>query len=470
MSKAKSRRPSGFLLARLADRLIVSPARTEEERRRGITLSVLLLAVMGLSFVAMTVSTLGMLLRGQSFTGASPAISAVFLLVFTGLYIWARFRVASCIALIFISIFIIIATYSLYFWGVILPEGLLLYSLAIAMSGVLLGTRLAVGVTLAVIGLIILLTWSQSHGFSHPDMRWIERPLSSLDSIGFGVTLGVLALATWLSTRQAERSLARARQSELELTHERDNLERKVAERAYELEQEQIARQMELHRFTELGRVSAGFLHDMASPLTAAILSLDQLGKEEHSDLLKRARLSIHYVERYVDAARKRLQERSDPREFMVASEINLVLGLLAHKARAHHVRIQSHVDESARLYGDPVRFNQLVANLLTNAIEAYDKPPTGESPWRAVDLTIWQNKGSTIIRVHDWGKGFKKAARDNIFAPFYSTKSGVSPGMGLGLTIVKRIAEQEFGGSATATSHPARGTEFEICLGDWRG
>ena len=114
-------------------------------------------------------------------------------------------------------------------------------------------------------------------------------------------------------------------------------------------------------------------------------------------------------------------------------------------------------------------QFRQVMLNLLLNALEAV---PDGGGV--EVELEAAEGEGRWLtVRVADTGPGLPEGLGDGIFRPFVSTKG---TGMGLGLSICKRIVEAH-GGAISAADRPGGGAVFEVRLpcrcgrevdGDW--
>ncbi len=221
----------------------------------------------------------------------------------------------------------------------------------------------------------------------------------------------------------------------------------------------------ELQRFAEVGRVSASLIHDISSPLTAAILHLEQ---EERRGLssIRHARRSIRVLERYVEAARQQLRQESCTASFCVRHEINQVKRILQPLAKRQHIRLRfSRVQASHKLVGDPVKFQQILANLITNAIDAYREQP-GLPGKPLVRVTITTDQQWLVIQVQDWGKGITAEQLPRLFEPFYTTKqSATDSGVGIGLATVKRNVEDAFGGHINVVSSFDKGSKFCVKL-----
>ena len=108
-----------------------------------------------------------------------------------------------------------------------------------------------------------------------------------------------------------------------------------------------------------------------------------------------------------------------------------------------------------ADVYADPVRTEQVIGNLIHNA-RKYAKTD--------VDITISRNADFIMLHVRDYGGGIPDADMPFIFSQFYrGSNAGTEPGAGLGLYIVKYIAEQS-GGSVTLKNHE-NGLEVTVAL-----
>lgn len=248
-----------------------------------------------------------------------------------------------------------------------------------------------------------------------------------------------------------------------ETLNKRSNLEYLVAERTRQLLESNIQRNIELERFAEFGRICATMLHDVASPLTAASLNLDLYDGSESNTVIQ-ARENLQQLERYVVAARQQLKSHGKIEEFNVRTEISRLLLVMQPIASNCHVQIHTKLNGDYVLFGDPVKFNQLLANLISNAIDAYENVLT-DGFQKTVRIEVNATRSYLKLAVRDWGIGISPEVSKYIFEPFYSTKSDSSRGTGIGLTMVKRVVEEDFGGSINVTSSSDNGTCFEIKL-----
>src|SRR5262249_2902106 len=107
----------------------------------------------------------------------------------------------------------------------------------------------------------------------------------------------------------------------------------------------------------------------------------------------------------------------------------------------------------------DRVQLQQVVLNLVTNAMEAMT--PVTDRPRVLHVKTGMDGNGEVLIAVEDSGPGIDRAGLDRIFEPFFTTKTR---GRGRGLGLCRRIVENHRG-RLTASSEVGRGSRFEVAL-----
>jgi two-component system C4-dicarboxylate transport sensor histidine kinase DctB len=130
---------------------------------------------------------------------------------------------------------------------------------------------------------------------------------------------------------------------------------------------------------------------------------------------------------------------------------------LMSPALRTRHVRLKRTGDvRDLRVLGEPIRLEQVLVNLLQNAVEA-----VADHASPAVELSVEATRREVRIRVRDNGPGLSPKARAGLFKPFNSTKPA---GMGLGLVISQDIV-REFGGQLTAERVAGEGATFMVTL-----
>lgn len=431
-----------------------------DDRRHELILNVLLCGLFLLATAALTIHVADRLLSDREHLLVSLITNSISVAFIGGLLLLSRRGYYKVSRLVFLALLMVTTLQLLLTWGYLLPQAHLFMALVVVMFGVLVSARAAF-ITAASLSLLLLaITYAQSSGLLMPDLSWQGQPLATQDAFGFIIVLFVIGLVSWLSNRETDQSLARARASEAALAAERDQLEVKVAERTRELEQAQLSRLMELQRFAEFGRLNAHLLHDIANPLTAASLHLEQATSAK-SDVVTNVKQNLKEMERYIATAREQLRQEARIEPFNPGVEIERLTTMLEPLATKHNVALHYASSSKHQLIGNPVKFCQVVSNLIINAIDAYASMDRATKPVRITCVKKHQN---FIITVSDNGSGIAEEHINQIFEPFFTTKATGRKGMGIGLYLVKQIVEVDFHGAATVASGK-KGTSFRLVL-----
>jgi signal transduction histidine kinase len=222
-----------------------------------------------------------------------------------------------------------------------------------------------------------------------------------------------------------------------------------------------------------LGHLAAGMAHELHNPLTTikmlvqAALTGNDMGAREEMDPFRAPALDGDdlaivdeevtrlegLVRSFLDFARPPVPER---RVVEVCSLVEQTLGLVADRAREAGVKIALDLPAvPIRMAVDPGQFRQVVLNLVMNALDAV-------RAGGQVEVHLGQDTGGELtLRVRDDGCGLPPELGSQIFDPFITSKE---TGLGLGLSICKRIAEAH-GGTITCSNRPGRGAEFVVRL-----
>ncbi len=386
-------------------------------------------------------------------------------IVFVSLYFLSRKDFKDYLAYLFILLVALLGTYSLYIYGYILPQGLLIYVLVIIMSGVMISAKASLFVTALVFTSLSLLASTQINHKQMPYINESNAPLNVENLIIYIFIFSIIFSISWLSNREMEASLTRARISESELLLERNMLEVKVRNRTKELEKAQVEKSMELYRFAEFGRLSSSLLHDIANPLTAVSLNLDQLSSGRKTKAVDQVRAGVTHMEEYLQSARRQLRCQSDITIIDTKYEIEKVKNFLASKANYNKVKLTSRLGANKLVMGDSAKFSQIIANLIANGIDSYSNMGITNKNKRVVLITskVNKHKDTILILIQDSGMGILKEEKDKVFNPFFTTKTS-DRGTGIGLTITKQIVEEDFKGNIYFESNQ-EGTTFYVEL-----
>lgn len=224
------------------------------------------------------------------------------------------------------------------------------------------------------------------------------------------------------------------------------------------LHQTQMSR---AEHFATLGELAAGLAHEIRNPLAGIagvieIVSRDLPPDSAAQSVIKDAKEEAIQINRILTD----LLETARPKhpQFQVrdlAGTAEHAVMFARQQAITKRIMIELHKDGSVPpIDHDPHQVNQVLLNLLLNAIQAMDKPGT-------IHVSLQRDHEFAMITVADQGKGIAPENLSNIFRPFFTTKGH---GTGLGLSLSRRIVEAH-GGDIRVRSEVGKGTQFDVRL-----
>lgn len=449
----------------LYDKFFSPKLQNEEGKRQEFILNILLISLSGLFFL-LSLQIVFALFFDPGITGASPIFAFAVLGLFLFLLFLSRRGWPHIASRLLIAFFFFLVTIANYTWGADLPMAVLFYCFIIVISGILISSRFAFIVSLLASVNLIFLETLVLHGSWIIEKDWKAASFGIGDVVGLGFSFILISIFSWLSNRDLEKSLARARASEAALQAERDQLEIIVEERTKQLKEAQESQLEQMTRFAEFGQLASGIMHDLANPLTSMSINLqlakDQAptGARDTAKFMDQALQATERMEELVQVARKQFRKRPDVVPFLLSDEIEQAVQLLQSKARPAHVRFDIEDIEQIETVGSPLKFHRVILNLLANAIEAYVESRIPQEK-RQIRVTCHEVSGDAVIEVIDQAGGIPDAYLPKIFQPFFTTKAN---GSGIGLPTVKEILEKDFDASIQARNSGS-GALFEIRL-----
>lgn len=436
------------------------PDYSEDVRRRGSILKILLYGSITLSSIAFLVVVITLYAHPNLSAPISLYGTLGALLFFVLLLRLCQVGHVHVASYLFCFVYFMLASFMQVIWGILIPQGLLLLALAILTSSVLIGTRAALFFTLLSTSMLFMITHIGISGIVVPYVAWGSQIGRFSDAIVFSFTFFVLLITSWLSNREIDRSFRRAKAAEDHLRMQRDNLEVAVEQRTRELKERQRIEVLQLYEFAYFGRVTSSLLHDLANPVSTIAIALKRLETTESSKFIKRAISNTARIERFIENARNQLRHRQLITQFSPIDEINQACDSLSINLSQHDISLKLDLPETASLNGDPIKFFRLVSNLLSNAIDAHTERKEGS--W--IKISLQEEKDCFILSIADNGSGINEKDLSRIFEPFFTTKP-ILQGTGIGLSICKEIVEQDFRGSISVASNVKKGTTFSVSL-----
>ncbi|UII33267.1 response regulator [Fulvivirga ulvae] len=231
----------------------------------------------------------------------------------------------------------------------------------------------------------------------------------------------------------------------------------------------------------ESGRVKEQFLanmsHEIRTPMNAIIGFANLLLKDKENFSIHHQKYikAIHHagenllviINDILDVSKIESGKfELESTDFNLSEVVDGVLNLFKHKAAENDIALNLTIEENVPLYllGDPVRLNQILVNLVNNAMKFTNE---GYIHVRVKELSTTDNTAMIRFSVEDTGIGIEESKLETIFDSFTQASSDTTRkygGTGLGLTIVKNIVELQ-GGSIGVESEVGKGTTFFMDL-----
>lgn len=221
-----------------------------------------------------------------------------------------------------------------------------------------------------------------------------------------------------------------------------------------------ISEQDRLSRLAATGELSATLAHEIKNPLNAISIAAAYLRNNYKGKLINEFIKIIQNEATRINKLTTNLLNFAKPQSpEPIKSDINDLVqetaNLLRPEAKEQDVDIEIITDRDIPLFNfDYNQIKQVLLNLLINAFDAVDR--SGK-----IKIEIYKSNESIMLMVEDNGKGIPKEDLQNIFNPFFTTKTR---GTGLGLAISKKIAK-EHGGDLQIESTDSKGSKFTLSL-----
>lgn len=298
-------------------------------------------------------------------------------------------------------------------------------------------------------------------------------------TLSYSLVISLLFVIAYLSFALAHQRQLKKRQFEQLQSEAKQKLEFLVMERTSELQAEiserskteQVLRQtqnelIQAAKLAVLGQMSASISHELNNPL-AAIRSFADNGRrflqrqsyDRVDDNLSRISALTDRMAKISNQLRS-FARKSDSNEVSRLDVKPLILSakdLLAPQCKAKQVELNLVLDETLPTVEiNPIQFEQVLINLITNAIQALEQQQD-----RSITISAAVSNTALSIFVDDNGPGIAYSEQHQLFEPFYTTKKN---GLGLGLSISQQIT-QAMGGKLEVADSPLGGARFVICL-----
>ncbi|MBA4328876.1 MAG: two-component sensor histidine kinase [Polaromonas sp.] len=244
-----------------------------------------------------------------------------------------------------------------------------------------------------------------------------------------------------------------------------------LRQRAARRRAEELLRLGQVARLNTLGELAAGMAHELNQPLTAVLANTQACARlldEDPPDMpvirsamgqaveqARRASAVVGRLRRAVE--RPDLAAQLQPADLQQAVQNALYLLEPEFSRREVVPRLELPAARVVAL-AEPVALEQIIHNLLMNALQALEQVPVKE---RQLTVTVQAEAGQGRITVTDSGPGMMDEVLARVFEPFFTTRE---TGLGLGLSLCETLASG-MGGSLQAAQHAPRGAAFRLLL-----
>ena len=228
-------------------------------------------------------------------------------------------------------------------------------------------------------------------------------------------------------------------------------------------------------RLAAMGILASGLAHEIGTPLGVIRGHAELLvrncstlpGASGHAEaIVSQADRITHLIQSLLKLGRP---GGSESVAVPIRAAIDEILGLLEQVFHDQGVAPKIEIAEDAVANADPVGFQQVLLNLLSNSVHAIEEEKT-RGRARDHSITIRAERVGKVVRIHveDTGCGISPENQAKIFEPFFTTKD-VGKGTGMGLAIVSKIVA-EMGGNVRVQSRPGNGAAFVVTLPAFEG
>jgi signal transduction histidine kinase len=216
--------------------------------------------------------------------------------------------------------------------------------------------------------------------------------------------------------------------------------------------------------------ITAAIAHELRTPLGSIALNADTARSElrsippeveEVDNILIDIAADSHRAAAIISSIRELSTKTTDRRALTrVEDSVRFVLRLLKHDLQINEVSVATEFqDDFPEVHLDGTQLQQVLLNLVKNAIDAMSSVPPGARLLRLT--TSFDGHSTVLLSVQDSGPGIPVEDRERVFDPFFTTKSG---GTGLGLAICATVVESH-GGKLRLVKSGSDGSIFELAL-----
>lgn len=435
---------------------------SEDKKRKSYLLNFINLSLLIFLFFMILIRLLGDFFRDAGSNQESlwllSAIAATLLL----LIFLVKKGLVRLVALALISLLLLSSIKGSWTWGIDLYTVDIMYPFIILLSAILISSRFSFVVLFLICSALTLTFFLQDQGLIARDSIWRASLPSFPNLLTILVIYALMTVLSWLSSREIEKSLHKSRNLTIKLQKQNENLESVVEKRTKELKILQLNQLTRIAPLIDLGKLSAGLVHDVRQPLSVLNMILEEAkNKQNKIENLDIAFSALKQIDDLSSISATKFFSKTENEVFNLNVEIKKLLNLFEYKASKKKVRLLFQASRRFDLHGDRKKLMQVLANLVLNAIESYDDLNKEE---QVVFIKLIRKSRYLILSVKDYGVGISKKNINKLFSPNFSLKNP-DHSLGLGLYISQEIMNKFFSTSIKVESSKNYGTSFSLFI-----
>ena len=300
--------------------------------------------------------------------------------------------------------------------------------------------------------------------------RPIAKLLAGIDDVAQGDLSRVL-----LSEREDEIGALASRFNDMTFSLRESRAETERQNTARTLLEERL---FQTEKMATIGQLAAEIAHEVGTPLNVIVGRSRAMAKKAQDPeavtknaeiVAEQASRITRIIQRLLDTARRKVGAAENGLVNLNQVTLSTMEFLEGRFSAGKVSRTLARAEGLPPVKGDPDQLQQVVLNLLINAIDAMPgggqiRVETSLVTRRRPGLEVAPEQPVVIVEISDSGPGIDEAARDKIFEPFYTTKEGRG-GTGLGLSVSHGIIKEHDGWIEVDAGPAGVGSSFRICL-----
>ncbi len=346
-----------------------------------------------------------------------------------GIYLLRR-GLVQVVAFALLSLFLLCCLHGSFTWGIDLYTINIIYPLLILLAAVLFGRRFAFLMLFTVMLSLSVIFFLHDQEIVAVSREWRLGGPDIFNLLTIVLAYLFMSLVAWLTVREIERAL--------------------LAEQALNAKLRTALNQLlSVSTFVEMGKLSAGLLHDLKQPLSV----LHILAKDAHDEQLQN---SLAEIDDLLVLNQSQRVQRPHFELFSLHAEANRIISLFKYKLAEQGAKVILQSKADFDLYADRQVFHKVLTNLLMNAIEALQPETTN----RHILISWARNRLGLKITVKDFGVGMTIEQQQQLFTPRFSAKDSLGLGLYLSNEAMRRAYQtkisfrSEFGFGSSFTIH----------------